>query len=203
MEIFVSRDQLERLGKTLEELTESQIAFATSITMNKGLTAARNAVVQYMDRGGIEGGAHRWTRQGMKAYQTKKRDLSGSLVFKSDREYMQEILHGGTKFARNKRLPEPINAPLTKEGNFRRNWQQRAIEQKNTYLGKSKAGNKTLFRRPRGKKGSPVALVSYERPKRPQRATFKRAPEYAAKAFNSYVRNNFGKMLREAMKKGK
>lgn len=203
MEISVSREKLEKLNKTLDEFAGGQIAFATSLAMNKGLNAARKEVVNYMDRGGIEGGAHRWTRQGMKVYNTKKRDLSGSLVFKSDREYMQEILHGGTKFARNKRLPEPINAPLTKEGNFRRNWQQRALEQKNTYIGKSKAGNKTLFRRPRGKKGAPVALVSYERPKRPQRATFKRAPDHARRAFDRYVKANFGQMLDKAMATGR
>ena len=198
MEININHDG-EKLEKSLDDIVKSQLPFATSHAMNKSLTVARQAVIDYMDQGGIEGGAHRWTRQGMKMYWTKKRDHSGSIVFKRDRAYMQELLHGGTKTARNKRIPEPINAPLTKEGNFRRNWQQRAMNQKNTYLGKSKAGNQTLFRRPRGKKGSPVALVSYDRATRPQRATFERAPDKAIQAFDRHFPGQFSDSLQRAI----
>jgi len=202
----------------IERLVEGQVPFAMSKTMNQALSSAKKAVIGSMNKE-IEGGATRFTKTGMKVYWTKKRNLNGSIVFKSDRDYMQEIMHGGNKKARNKKLPEPVIAQaknkseLNKFGNVPRSLYKRASDKadKKYFMGIPRGRPKSdryrgIWRR-QGKpgyykngkaRGRINMVVSFERRERYQNPTF-RAPEIAQKAYEKAMLRKFRKNLRDAV----
>jgi hypothetical protein len=205
---------LEDLSPMLKELARQQIPFATSVTLNRGMNAGIQAVKDYMDQGGIEGGPVPFTKQGMSTIATSKRDLSGLIYFKANRFYMQELIHGGVKKGNEGRViaePDVRKPPsikiLTSKGNYRRNYLQNAMKlagkkgqpkkgMKNTKgyeVGLSK--NKKIFGlwqwRGKGKTRKPELIAYLSRKNRTQRPTFERAPTVAFEALNEYYEKNF------------
>lgn len=222
---------LDKLPEAIRNLAESQIPFATSLTLNRAMQAGINGVKDAMDRGGIEGGPVRFTKQGMSYVATSKRDLRGAIYFKSDREYMREIIFGGTKQGRNgSRIPEPNKKSkiktVNKRGNYPRNWLQqrmmiaaakvdtsfqaptlrKGMKGSDFGLGKTKSGKFGLFKYVgKGKSRKPQLLVYLTRNSRRQRATFPQAPDVAREHFfNSFDRNfqvNFKKIVEDEFRR--
>lgn len=213
---------LDALPTMLRELAREQIPFATSVTLNRGMNAGIQAVKNYMDQGGIEGGPVPFTRQGMSTIATSKRNLSGLIYFKADRFYMQELIHGGIKRGNQGRvIAEPdIRKPpsikiLTSKGNYRRNYLQNAMKlagkkgqpkkaNKNTKgyeVGLSK--NKKVFGlwqwRGKGKTRKPELLAYLSRKNRTQRATFAQAPQVAYEGLNEYYQKHFPENFSKAI----
>ena len=190
-----------------------------SKTMNQALSSAKKAVMNSMDKE-MDGGATRFTKQGMKVVWTKKRNLSGGLYFKSDRDYMQEIMHGGTKKARNKKIPEPVLAnaknksELNKFGNIPRSLYKRAADkgdkkyfmgiprgrpQNDQYRGIWRRKGKGGYYKNGKARGTINMVVSLDRASRTQRPTFP-GPAIALKAYEKAMKRKFRANLVDAIK---
>ena len=135
-----TQKQIERMAKNG--------AFATSWAINQVIPRTQRWLKGRMNTK-LEGGALGFTKSGLqyekaqyKASNLKlKKQNSAVIFFAKNRFYMKEVIKGGTKKARNKRLPEPIkkNIRLTKAGNIPRNFQQQAIlATKNTGVKRAK-----------------------------------------------------------------
>lgn len=111
--------------------------FATSWAINKVIPRTTKYLKNRMNTE-LEGGAVGFTKSGLqyekanyKSSNIKTRSANtGVIFFEKKRFYMKEVIRGGTKRARNKKIPEPItkNIRLTKAGNIPRNFQQQAIK---------------------------------------------------------------------------
>ena len=184
------------LQRILHHRHHRQFPFAMAKGLRDALYDARREVQAAMKNGGIEGGAHRWTLQGMRVEAPSKYNLKGRLVFLENRGYMKEIMYGGVKKARGRKIPEPNIgvAPLDARGNFRRGWLQRAANQKKTFVGRAgKRKIKGIWRRPT-KSAKLQLLVALERPQRQQQVTFD-GPGIGKKA----LLDNFGKRFEAAL----
>lgn len=199
----------------MRQITDDQLPFAVSHAVNKALIESKEEVVRSMGTH-IEGGATRWTEQGMAFDFSRKDDLRGRLYFKSNRFYMREIIEGRLKPARNKRLPEPVmsNAPpLDQRGNWPRNFQSTLIRQYKAGRGKKIGGRRSSMSRQyfAGEVGpnktfgiwrrtlDGVQLVtSYRRSSRDQRKTFP-AREIARSKFVENYRNQIPKSINFAL----
>jgi len=196
----------------LDRLANSQVPFAMSRTIRFGLQSAKKAVRYSMDKH-IEGGPTRWTRRGMKVEKPTKTNLRGALLFKATHGYMQEIMHGGTKHAKHRKLPEPVTAnvrstaELNKFGNIPRSlFAKAATDASRRYFmgvprGRTNSPNNVGIWRRSGRKGSKklTKVVSLKRSSRQQRVTFP-APRIARQAFNKTYRRQFSKLLEAAIK---
>lgn len=208
----------KQADQAIANLTAKHMPFAISRAMRFGLQSGKKAVVGAMPKY-IEGGPTRWTKQGMTTDKPTKRNLVARLKFKSDRSYMQEVMHGGVKQATNRKLPEPIlkniksGAELNKFGNIPRSLYAKAKAETNsryfmgTPKGKPKNGKYNGIWRRRGKagyykngraKGSLEMVVSFNRSSRQQRATFP-ATKIGLKAFDTTMKRHFSKILRQAI----
>lgn len=205
-----------------------QASFAFSRTINGAMFEAKDKVVREMDRH-IEGGATRWTKTGMKVYRGKKRNPTARLVFKSNRAYMEEIMHGGRKTAVRKKLPEPIKenvrskAELNARGNIPRSLYAKAREAKggggsygryfigyprgrpksDSYYGLYRRYGKPGYRYLKGgrkkARGTIKMVIWMGRGSRQQRITFP-APEIAHKRAMEEISKQFGPRFREALR---
>lgn len=177
--MYAIKTNIKAVKSELTGVIHNQLPFATSHAMNKTLWATRTELMRIMDRY-IEGGATDFTKKGIQVIKTTKRNLTGVLQFKGDRFYMRELIYGGTKPARNKRLAHPImgnKPPLTQRGNIRRGWQQKAKASKSYFVGVPSWGRNNsrllgVWRRPRSKKGKLELVISYAQSSRVQRPVF-------------------------------
>jgi hypothetical protein len=133
------------------------------------------------------------------------------IFFEKKRFYMKEVVSGGTKQARNKKIPEPFtkNIRLTKTGNIPRNFQQQAkksstlrgpqISNKNRrqrgikrnrfediWVGQPTAGGPYGIYKNDRKGGPPKLMVMYKRGRREQRQTWDAAAQ-AEKHFRGLI----------------
>lgn len=118
------------------ENIKKKAAFTTSWAINRVIPRTTKYLKNKMNTE-LEGGAVGFTKSGLqydkasyKSSNLKTRSANtGVIYFEKKRFYMKEVIRGGTKRARNKRIPEPIskNIRLTKAGNIPRNFQQQAI----------------------------------------------------------------------------
>lgn len=118
------------------ENLKKKAAFTTSWAINRVIPRTTKYLKNQMNTQ-LEGGALGFTKSGLqydkasyKFSNLKTRSANtGVIYFEKKRFYMKEVISGGTKRARNKRIPEPItkNIRLTKAGNIPRNFQQQAI----------------------------------------------------------------------------
>ena len=219
--------QLDKLPEAIRNLAESQIPFATSLTMNRAFQHGINGVKTAMDQGGIEGGPVRFTKQGVSYIASSKRSLRGAIYFKGDREYMREVIFGGTRRGRgNSRIPEPNKKSkvktVNKRGNYPRNWLQqrmmiaaakadtnfpapslrKGMKGSDFGLGRTKRGKFGLFKFVgKGKSRKPKLLVYLSRKSRRQRATFPQAPDVAQENFMQSFDRNFGPNFQDIVQK--
>lgn len=114
---------------------KKKAAFTTSWAINKVIPRTTKYLKRKMNTE-LEGGAVGFTKSGLqyekanyKASNLRTRTANtGVIFFEKKRFYMKEVISGGNKRARNKRIPEPYtpNFRLTKAGNIPRNFQQQA-----------------------------------------------------------------------------
>lgn len=135
------------LADLVSPLWRSQVPFALSHAINRTLKASRLEQQKAMDRH-IEGGPTRFTRTGVRAQFSSKRDLQGFLFYKGDRPYMRTIVDGGTVVAKRKKLSEPVNVRLDKRGNI-----PSGSGGNNKYTSRAKKDPKFFFGIPKGKRG--------------------------------------------------
>lgn len=218
----------EGLSDALKDLASSQIPFAISKTMNDSLYATRREVIRYMDSGIIEGGATRFTKQGMLWQKSYKNRLAVMLWFADNRSYMGTLMEGGVKEKGGRKLAEPAKGnfkKLNRYGNFPRNYIKNLMTQANvarkaqwskTYgpkksrtqvgakgiqLGASKGGTYGLWQ---WKKGKPTLLVYMGRTSYQQRKTFDGrtvAQDYFAMDFNRNYSETFGKAVESTFRR--
>jgi hypothetical protein len=205
-----------------------QASFAFSRTLNGALFEAKDKVQASMDKH-IEGGATRFTKQGMKVNRSTKRNLKASLVFKQDRAYMEEIMHGGRKTAVRKKIPEPIKSnirsksELNVKGNIPRSLYKKARAAKG---GGGGSYGRYFIGYPRGRPKSDSYYGIYRRVGKPGYRYMKNgkkkargriemvvwlgrgsrqqritfpAPDIARKEANIQIRKQFNKRFREAL----
>jgi hypothetical protein len=144
VKIKVDLDEANLVNKHLKRSAPFMVSYA----MNKVLPRTAKYLKARMSTE-IEGGATSWTKRGLQYDKSNYKTTNvASLYFAKDRFFMQEVMHGGRKQARNKRIPEPFtkNIRLTKAGNIPRNFQQQAI--KMSRMSGPQISNKT--RRTRG-----------------------------------------------------
>jgi len=126
----------------LAERVMKNAAFATSWAINKTIPRTQKYLRRRMNTQ-LDGGAMAFSKRGLqyeranyKASNLMSRKVNtGVIYFAKDRFYMEEVVYGGRKPARNKYLPEPVkkNIRLTKTGNIPRNFQQQAaLNQRST-----------------------------------------------------------------------
>lgn len=200
-----------------------QANFATQRSINDGLFRAHAAVKSSMKQY-IEGGPIQFTERGMRVKKAGLRNLYGKVYFQENRFYMREIIFGGQKEARNKKIPEPGNrnfGALTAKGNYRRNYLNKLFKSAGytdqgaegtiygkpkrkgapgISIGKSKNGVNGIWEwQGKGESRKPKLLVALERPNRPQRVTFP-ANKIAHKAFQREFSQSFKKNLKKAIK---
>jgi len=207
-------------------LAEGQLPFAVSHCANKSLTAARKAVVDGMAEG-IEGGATRWTKQGMRILYTSKGKLQGGIAFKRDRSYMKEVIYGGSKGPKpsSSSIPHPMTgdrgaAKLNKYGNFPRNYLEKAMSQaqtnwssvgtRKTYRGINgfelrklqsgkNAGSQALWQwKGKGKQRAPHLIAVFVKGRK-QRQIYD-APAEAYTGFTNHFRKQFAASLNMALR---
>jgi len=201
----------DNLPKALKELATTQIPFVVSKVMNNGLFHTHKGLVQHMDSGAIKGGAIPFTKKGMRFKKATKATLHANLRFETEgnysRAYMIPILRGGTRVAKNKKLPdvdkEAYSSVLTKKGNFKRNWLQNAMAEAESRKSGGK-GSKGFFTvkvnantsilKQRKKTGDVVDLVWFSEKQREQRQTFD-GFDFAEDTFLRYWRDNFPQEL--------
>lgn len=123
-----------------------QVPFALSHAINRTLKASRLEQQKAMKKH-IEGGPTRFTKSGIRAEYSSKRDLTGYLYYAADRPYMHTIVDGGTVVAKRKKLSEPVNVKLDKFGNIPTG------RGKNKYTERAKGDPKFFLGIPRGRSG--------------------------------------------------
>jgi len=124
----------------------SQVPFALSHAINRTLKASRLEQQKAMTRH-IDGGPTRFTKSGIRAKYSSKRDLVGHLYYAADRPYMHTIVNGGTVVAKQKKLSEPVNVKLDKFGNIPTG------RGNNKYTDRARKNPKFFFGIPKGRKG--------------------------------------------------
>lgn len=222
------KTNLEGFSAAAEEFITDQYPFMLSKAFNDALSFARRSTIDAMMDGGIKGGPTRFTVQGLKMLATDKNRLFGAVYFEARRDYMREIMHGGTKKPNGKRLVEPAaqdHSNLTQKGNFRRNYVNQMMAYANAQqgaqwslingrrrnrvgshriqLGKSKH-KQTLgiwdWSKVSTKTGrAPKLLVYLGRTQRDQRKTFD-GPAIARSAFEDRMPKAFSSAFEFAMK---
>lgn len=165
-----------------------QVKFATSHAITQSLWYTRGVLQRDMSN------YTSFTTRRLLVKKATKRDLVGMLYFPPEVRYMHEQIYGGRKDARGRRIPEPVNSPLTSKGNFRRGYLQEAMRlasvprngqwsrikdrrqmhgSQGYSLGESKTGHYGLWKWTGSGKGRKVKLlVSLNRPSREQRITW-------------------------------
>lgn len=214
VDVTVDFDEVTLFTENLKK----KAAFSTSWAINRVIPRTTKYLKKQMNTQ-LEGGATGFTKSGLqyekanyKSSNIKMRSFNTAVIFfEKKRFYMKEVIGGGTKRARNKRIPEPFtkNIRLTKAGNIPRNFQQQAI--KSTRLTGPQITNKS--RRERGikrnrfediwvgspttggpygiykndkKGGPPKLMVMYKRGKRQQKKIWD-ARTQAFKHFNRLI----------------
>lgn len=207
----------DKMGEAFTELAKSQHQYAMSRLLNDGLYHVHKMNKAYMNsgvKGAIKGGPERYTNNAFRVKKGSKYNLRGTVYIQGGREYLDELLEGGTRFARNNKIPTPdskqYNKVLNKRGNFRKNWLQNAMTEamtarganwtrleqgrskrksmrgspNNYFIQKFKNGTTVLKQR---KAGEAIALVWFKDKSRKQRKTFyarERAQKNASEFFN-------------------
>lgn len=201
--------------KAIEQMVapewRSQIPFVISHAIRKTMFAQRGEQQKAMDRH-IKGGPVRFTRTGVRYFAGNKRNLQGMVFYEENRApYMRLIIDGGTDVAKRKKLNEPVNVRLTKQGNI-----------PNSYIRKKEGDPKFFFGIPKGKSGEKYRgvwrrygrsgynrkgkargkirlMVSWDRSQRFQRQTFP-AREVFTKHVPMYFQRHLPISLRSAIR---
>ena len=178
-----------------------QIPFVLHQTIKKTMFEQRKlqqeAMPKYMD-----GGPTGWTTRGVLYKAGSKRNLHGFVYYKEDRPYMHLIVDGGQDVAKKKKLSEPVNVRVTKQGNIPKGYTAKNLKQERFFGGipKGRSGEKYrgLWRRigktgytKSGKaRGKIKLMVSWARGSRYQKKTFP-----ARQIFNDHVPKYFERQL--------
>jgi hypothetical protein len=173
------------------------IARTITETVKKQRLEQQKAMEKHMD-----GGPVRFTKSGVRYKSASKRNLRGIVYYNDDRPYMNLIVDGGEDRAKKKKLSEPVDVRVTKQGNIPKGYTRKNIDKERFFGGipKGRSGEKYrgLWRRvgrtgytragkPRGK----IRLkVSWARGSRFQRKTFP-----AREVFNNHVPTYFTRLL--------
>lgn len=201
--------------KAIEQLVapewRSQIPFSIHQSIKKTMFAQQQEQRKAMDRH-IDGGPVRFTRTGVLYRSGTKQHLEGMVFYEERRaEYMRLIIDGGADVAKRKKLNEPVNVRLTKQGNI-----------PNSYIRKKEGDPKFFFGIPKGKsgeryrgvwrrygrpgyntkgkaKGKIRLMVSWDRSQRFQRQTFP-AREVFTKHVPMYFQRQLPWQLRKAIR---
>lgn len=209
----------DSLDETMKKLIDDQAPFAYSLAMNLAQKETNAKIKQEMVQGGIEGGPTRFTLHGLRNKWSRKGDLHSIIYFPENRSYMREIIYGGVKKARNKRLPEPIleniGGHITAKGNIKRSLYNSIRKgSKRYFVGVPRGfpnspGNRGIWERigkTGYKKGKPRGkikqIVNLGRPQRQQRITFP-ADEIAIKQFKTGIAKNFPTAMKRAIESAK
>lgn len=193
---------VQDLERYIIEPFKRDLPFMLSHAQNKAMNYTRHEMKTAFDRN-IEGGATRFTREGMNIVYSTKNALSSLLYFQDNRYYMHEVMHGGNKVEKDGLpLAHPSrNIRLNKFGNIaRRNFKIHKSMKKKYFKGVPKGREDLpygLYQRfgkggltKRGKpRGRIKLLIDYSNDSRRQRATYPRASSDAARIFfNRYQR---------------
>lgn len=200
--------------KALESFVDPQwrreIPYVIADSINATVFAQRGEQQKAMDKH-MDGGPVSWTRRGVLYKKANKRNLTGFVYYKEDRPYMRLIIDGGIDKAKKRKLSEPVNVRVTKQGNIPR-----------TYTAKKKGDPKFFFGIPKGKtgeqnrgiwrrygkngytksgkpKGKIRLMVSWSRESRYQRETFP-AREVFANHVPRYFQRHLPISLRKAIR---
>ena len=213
-----------KLEGFLKELVEDQSPFALSLTMNRAQKQANEFLKKsMMNNRQIKGGATAFTLRGIRNSWPSKTDLISEMFFAPDRSYMKEIIYGGRKQAKNKRLPEPITSNIGKDLTSKGNISRRVFKAGSLVEGKS---NKRYFIGvPKGRPNTPsyrgiwrrdgkggyegkkeerrargklVQIVSLKRSSRNQRITFP-ADKIAMRAYTAGIKMNYVTAMKQAI----
>lgn len=211
----------------LKELVEDQAPFALSLTMNRAQKHANAFLKQSMVTRHIKGGPTAHTLRQLKNRWPKKDHLESVMFFGENAPYMKEIIYGGVKRARNKRLPEPltkkIGPDMTQKGNISRRVFKagnlvEGQKNKKYFIGVPKGRPNTpkmrgIWRRDgkggyEGKKeerkarGRLVQIVRMSRSQRQQRITFP-ADKIAMRAYITGFNTNYATAMQHAIQTAK
>jgi len=216
-----------KLEGFLKELVEEQSPFALSLTMRKAQHHANDSIRESMMMGGIKGGPTSFTLRGMRNNFPTKQNLVSEMFYPPSHSYMREIIYGGTKRARNQRLPEPILATIGKDLTGKGNISRRIFKSgklvegnksKRYFIGVPKGfpntpGNRGIWRRDgkTGYEGDPklrkargriTQIVNLGRPAREQKITFP-ANRIAEEAYAVGITRNFSFAMKRAIETAK
>lgn len=114
---------MDGLSEAFREHITEQLPFAMSKSMNDSLYPTRVAVQKVManPRAVIQGGATGFTKSRLRYQKSTKYDQNIIIYFKDEAAFMQEIMYGGTKTNKGRKLREPAKddfSNLNKYGNF-------------------------------------------------------------------------------------
>ncbi len=216
-----------KLEGFLKELVEEQSPFALSLTMRKAQHHANDTIRDSMMMGGIKGGPTSFTLRGLRNNFPTKDNLESHIFYPPSHSYMREIIYGGTKRAKNQRLPEPIMDNIGKDLTGKGNISRRVFKSGNLVGGnKSKRyfiggpkgvpntpGNRGVGRRDgksgyegdaknRKARGRIVQIVNLGRSAREQRITFP-ANRIAMEAYRTGISRNFSFAMKRAIETAK
>lgn len=211
----------------LKELAEDQAPFALSLTMNRAQKQANEFLKRSMVTGQIKGGPTAFTLRGLRNRWPTKTDFTSEVYFAPDRSYMREIIYGGRKLAKNKRIPEPMTKKIGKDLTAKGNISRRVFKAGNLVEGQSNKRyfigvpkgrpdtpkNRGIWRRDgkggyEGKKeerrarGRLVQIVRLSRSSRNQRITFP-ADKIAMRAYTAGFKMNYATAMRDAIQTAK
>ena len=106
-----------RMHKFLDEHSKTQIPYATAMAINKMRLQGKRGTERDMDRT-YEGGAERFSKQGVRYRKATKQLPYGFLYINENRPYILKTIDGGPVKPKKKVLIKPMNISTNKQGNI-------------------------------------------------------------------------------------
>ena len=129
-----------RMHKFLDNHSKEQVPYATAQAINKMLFEGKKGTSRDMDRV-YDGGATRWSKQGVQYVKATKQLPYGFLYIKEDRPYVMKTIDGGQVTPTKKVLIKPVNISTNRYGNIAKGAVGKRYDDPKYFVGKPYRGN--------------------------------------------------------------
>ena len=129
-----------RMHKFLDEHSKTQIPFATAMAINTMLLQGKRGTERDMDRT-YDGGAVRFSKQGVRYIKASKQLPFGFLYIMEDRPYVIKTIDGGPVTPQKKVLIKPVNIETNAQGNIAKGAVAKRYNNNKYFVGKPYRGS--------------------------------------------------------------
>lgn len=138
--MFMMTLNTKKFEAFIDDHAKNQIPYASAMAINKLLFDGKKGTERDMDRN-YDGGATRYTKQGVRYLRATKEIRVGYLYIQEDRPYVMKTIDGGTVTPTKSVLIKPMNISTNKYGNITKGAVGRKYDNPKFFAGKPYRGS--------------------------------------------------------------